>query len=284
MSSWGAWRARMVCVDPHAERVYYNYDEYQNYISCYDFTTRTFTDALISLPEGVEINWDGTKMLQGIYSSAISFDPHTGDMVVQTVEAAPMAYQNFNHNWVLFYDAATLELKRQVRLQDAYWFPAMAVYPDVASPTVVIADRKLTQGETDVVGLLHAVNDDDNMSALAVTTAVSGDESVARAWVSGLDLMIEAVAPGTATVTVNTDSNGKLATASFVVTVTMASIPGDVDMDGRVTIEDVTCLIDVLLGEPQAEYDPVAADLDHDGKVTIADATELIDLLLNGNN
>ena len=284
MSSWGAWRARMVCVDPHAERVYYNYDEYQNYISCYDFTTRTFTDALISLPEGVEINWDGTKMLQGIYSSAISFDPHTGDMVVQTVEAAPMAYQNFNHNWVLFYDAATLELKRQVRLQDAYWFPAMAIYPDVASPTVVIADRQLPQGETDVVGLLHAVNDDDNMSALAVTTAVSGDESVARAWVSGLDLMIEAVAPGTATVTVNTDSNGKLATTSFVVTVTMASIPGDVDMDGRVTIEDVTCLIDVLLGEPQAEYDPVAADLDHDGKVTIADATELIDLLLNGNN
>jgi hypothetical protein len=96
--------------------------------------------------------------------------------------------------------------------------------------------------------------------------------------------MIEAVAPGTATVTVNTDSNGKLVTTSFVVTVTMASIPGDVDMDGRVTIEDVTCLIDVLLGEPQAEYDPVAADLDHDGKVTIADATELIDLLLNGNN
>ena len=284
MSSWGAWRACMVCVDPHAERVYYNYDEYQNYISCYDFTTRTFTDALISLPEGVEIDWNGEKKLQGLYSSAISFDPHTGDMVVQTIEAAPLSYQNFNHNWVLFYDANTLELKRQVRLQDAYWFPAMAVYPDVADPVVVIAERVLPEGETDVIDLLHAVRDADNMSALAVTTASSGNESVARAWVSGLDLMVEAVAYGRTTITVTTDSNGKLANSSFVVTVTKVSKPGDVNMDGRVNITDVTKLIEVLLGSVLADYDPAAADLDRDGKISVSDVTALIDLLLSGGN
>ena len=284
MSSWGAWRARMVCVDPHAERVYYNYDEYQNYISSYDFTTRTFTDALISLPEGVEINWDGTQELQGLYSSAISFDPHTGDMVVQTIEAAPLSYQNFNHNWVLFYDANTLELKRQVRLRDAYWFPAMAVYPDVADPAVVVADMVVPQGETEVIDLLNAVSDADNMSALAVTTAVCDNESVARAWVSGLDLMIEAVANGSATITVTTDSNGRLATTSFTITVTKASTPGDVNMDGRVSIDDVTKLIDLLLGAVLTDYDPVAADVDCDGKMTISDVTALIDYLLSGGN
>ena len=283
MSSWGAWRARMVCVDPVAERVYYNYDEYQNYISCYDFTTSTFTDCLIELPDGVEINWDGTQEKQGLYSSAISFDPHTGDMVVQTIEAAPMSYQNFNHNWVLFYDANTLELKRQVRLRDAYWFPAMAVYPDVCDPTVFINEQVLTQGETEVIDLLHAVSDADNMAALAVSTATSADESIVRASVIGTNLQLEALATGRTTVTVTTDSNGKIATTAFQVTVTRASIIGDVDMDGEVTIADVTSLIDMIMGSVLACYDPVAADVDRDGSIGIADVTALIDLILLGH-
>ena len=283
LSSWGAWRPRMVCVDPQAERVYYNYDEYQNYISSYDFTTQTFTDKLIVLPEGVEINWDGTVERQGLYSAALSFDPHTGDMVVQTTEAAPLSYQNFNHNWVLFYDANTLELKRQVRLQDAYWFPSMALYPDVCAPTVAITDRQLPQGETEVIDLVHAVRDDDNLSALAVTTATSADPQVARVWVAGTGLHVEAVAPGRTIVTVTTDSNGKQATTSFAVTVTRVSVPGDVNMDGKITIADVTDLIDILLGSVLTSYDMNAADVDRDGKITIADVTALIDILLSRN-
>lgn len=280
MSSWGAWRHCMVCVDPHAERVYYNYDEYQNSISAYDFTTREFTDAFITLPEGVEINWDGTQEMQGIYSSAISFDPHTGDMVVQTIEAAPMSYQNFNHNWVLFYDANTWELKRQVRLRDAYWFPAMAVYPDVCEPTVFIDEQVLAQGETAVIDLLHAVHDADNMVALAVSRAVSADESVVRTSVVGTELRLEPVETGRTNVTVTTDSNGKLATATFQVTVTRGSIIGDVDMDGNVTIADLASLIDMVLGSVLTCYDPNAADVDRDGMITIADVSGLIDLLL----
>ena len=283
ISSWGAWRACMVCVDPHAERVYYAYDEYQNSISSYDFTTRTFTDALVTLPDGVEINWDGTVEKQGLYASAISFDPHTGDMVVQTTEAAPLSYQNFNHNWVLFYDSNTLELKRQVRLRDAYWFPAMAVYPDVCEPTLFIEEQMLKQGETTVIDLLHAVGDADNMAALAVSTASSADEGVLRATVAGTDLVLEGVATGRTTVTVTTDSNGKMATRTFTVTVTRGPIIGDVDMDGSVGIADITSLIDMVLGSVLAIYDPVAADVDCDNQITIADVTSLIDMVLTGH-
>ena len=273
----------MVCVDPHAERGYYNYDEYQNYISSYDFTTHTFTDALITLPEGVEINWDGTLERQGLYASAISFDPHTGDMVVQTIEAAPLSYQNFNHNWVLFYDANTLELKKQVRLQDAYWFPAMAVYPDVCDPTVTIAGRDIPQGQTEVIDLLTAVTDADNMTALAVTTARSADPQVARAWVSGTGLYVEALSPGRTSITVTTDSNGKQATTTFTVTVTRVSIPGDVNMDGEVDINDVTKLIEVVLGSVLTDYDRAAADYDNSGFIDISDVTALIARILTGH-
>ena len=282
LSSWGAWRARMLCVDPVSEKVYYYYDEFQNHISCYDFSTREFTDHFIDLPEAAEVNWDGTRNHQGLYASAISFDPHTGDMVVQTLEAAPMyAYEIFNHNWVLFYDAATRTLKRQVRLMDAYWFPAMAVYPDVELPTVTIADHTIAQGGEAVISLLEAVDDADNMASLAVTTAVSADESVARAVVRGLDLIVTAVAPGQTVVTVTTDSNGCLATCSFMVTVTAATVAGDVNGDGNISIADVTMLIDVILSQ---DLDGNAqADVNQDGAVNIIDVTALIDMLLKKN-
>ena len=281
LSSWGAWRARMLTVDPVNERVYYNHEEYQNYISCYDIDSRTLVDHFIDLPEAAEINWDGTHNHQGLYASALSFDPHTGDLVVQTTEAAPMyAYEIFNHNWVLFYDAATLELKRQVRLQDAYWFPAMAVYPDVCDPSLTIADVHLPQGESHVIDLLHAVTDADNMAALAVTTARSNDPQVARAWVSGTDLHVQALAYGMTSVTVTTDSNGKLATATFMVYVSKVSVPGDVNMDGSVDIADVAKLIDVLMGSVLADYDPGAADVDRNGEIDITDVALLIDKLM----
>ena len=57
---------------------------------------------------------------------------------------------------------------------------------------------------------------------------------------------------------------------------------GDFDMDGTVTIGDVTELIDILLsGEQPQSLDVLdVADMDRDGNITIADVTELIDLLL----
>ena len=283
MSSWGAWRACMVCADPVNERIYYNYDEYQNHISCYDFSTRQFIDHYIDLPEAADINWDGTRNHQGLYSSALSFDRHTGDLVVQTIEAAPMyAYQVFNHNWVLFYDASTLELKRQVRLQDAYWFPAMAVYPDVSAPTVIIADTQLAQGETYTIDLIGAVDDPDNMVALAVTTAQAENPQIARVWVSGVDLHIEALSPGQTVVNVTVDSNGRMATTSFTVVVTQAQ-KGDVNKDGRVNISDVTDLINYLLSGDAEGINLWAADVDSSGNINISDVTSLINYLLSGN-
>ena len=56
-------------------------------------------------------------------------------------------------------------------------------------------------------------------------------------------------------------------------------LQGDVDGDGRVSINDVTFLIDLLLtGSDIAVYP--GADVDGDGRVSIEDVTTLIDLLL----
>ena len=50
----------------------------------------------------------------------------------------------------------------------------------------------------------------------------------------------------------------------------------------QIAIDDVTALIDVLLGSVLANYDPAAADCDRDGSISISDVTTLIDMLLAG--
>ncbi len=57
-------------------------------------------------------------------------------------------------------------------------------------------------------------------------------------------------------------------------------IPGDVNCDGKVAIDDVTALIDILL---TGNANDASADVDSDGHINIADVTALTDLLLQGN-
>lgn len=57
---------------------------------------------------------------------------------------------------------------------------------------------------------------------------------------------------------------------------------GDVNHDGKVSITDVTDLIDYLLNSA-SECCVICADVDGDGKVSITDVTELIDKLLTRN-
>ena len=56
---------------------------------------------------------------------------------------------------------------------------------------------------------------------------------------------------------------------------------GDVNCDGRVTISDVTALINYLLTDNADSIDLLAADVNQDTLVTIADVTALINMLLN---
>lgn len=59
-------------------------------------------------------------------------------------------------------------------------------------------------------------------------------------------------------------------------------LPGDVNDDGRVTIDDVVALIDYLLSGKTDGINLNNADVDRDGYVKIDDVVTLIDLLLTG--
>ena len=53
-------------------------------------------------------------------------------------------------------------------------------------------------------------------------------------------------------------------------------MPGDVNEDGEVNIADVTMLVNVILGNAEAEN----ADVNTDGTIDIADVTALVNIIL----
>ena len=56
---------------------------------------------------------------------------------------------------------------------------------------------------------------------------------------------------------------------------------GDVNGDGKVSIKDVTDLINYLLSENEQSIVLGNADVNSDGKISIKDVTDLINLLLS---
>jgi hypothetical protein len=54
---------------------------------------------------------------------------------------------------------------------------------------------------------------------------------------------------------------------------------GDVNKDGKITIADVTALVNIILGKTTT-YDERLADVNDDKKVTIADVTALVNIIL----
>ena len=67
----------------------------------------------------------------------------------------------------------------------------------------------------------------------------------------------------------------------MVIGLVPGATPGDVNGDGRVSIDDVTTLIDLLLTGSDTTTNP-GADVNGDGRLSIDDVTTLIDLLLTG--
>ena len=59
---------------------------------------------------------------------------------------------------------------------------------------------------------------------------------------------------------------------------------GDVDHNGRLTVADVTALVNYLLNGDETQVCLICCDVDADGQIAIGDATDLINQLLNENN
>ncbi len=112
-------------------------------------------------------------------------------------------------------------------------------------------------------------------------TATSSDPTVAAVRVMNGKVQVVGIKEGTTTITVGS-TDGTATPAICLVTV--YTEPGDVNCDGYSTINDVTLMIDYLLGGGSTNIKIENADVNGDGKVSVIDITNLIDLLLSGDS
>ena len=92
------------------------------------------------------------------------------------------------------------------------------------------------------------------------------------------DMAVSGLSSNSTTITVsNTDNGCVLCFVNWVVHL-LKPQRGDVNLDGQVTIADVTALVNIILGKDTSGYGE--ADINGDGSVTIADVTALVNIIL----
>ena len=94
-----------------------------------------------------------------------------------------------------------------------YWFPSLPVFPDNEAPVVADIDPvSITTEDSTTVSLKDVATDADNMDAAIVKTVKKvSDENVLKAEMADGDLVITPLKAGKADITIQINSNGKLA-------------------------------------------------------------------------
>lgn len=126
---WGAWTKAPLAVAISGNAVYYVTSDASASVARYDFDRNRFVPDFATLP------MNGAAQ-QVLYGTGLSIDPLTGYLVLQAVESGGGTH--YRQNRVYFANAQTGEINQSMtfELEPFYWFPAMAVYPVMASPMV----------------------------------------------------------------------------------------------------------------------------------------------------
>lgn len=119
-----------------------------------------------------------------------------------------------------------------------YWFPSLPVFPDNEAPVVAdISPVSLTTEDGTTVSLKDVATDADNMDAAIVKTVKKvSDEKVLKAEMADGDLVITPLKAGKADITIQINSNGKLAETVVSVEISEAT---DIDAVEGAKAEEV---------------------------------------------
>lgn len=119
-----------------------------------------------------------------------------------------------------------------------YWFPSLPVFPDNEAPDVAdISPVSITTEDSTTVSLKDVATDADNMDAAIVKTVKKvSDEKVLKAEMADGDLVITPLKAGKADITIQINSNGKLAETVVSVEISEAT---DIDAVEGAKAEEV---------------------------------------------
>ncbi|MCF0196937.1 MAG: DUF5074 domain-containing protein [Bacteroidaceae bacterium] len=206
--SWGAWTPSTLCASRQQNAIFWG-------------TASGWTGAEKVMKYDIDKKecstyFDLSDSDWRIYGCSFRIDPVTDEGIASLFKGyGDQTYVTRKYN-------AAGEVVAEYPMEKNYWFPSLAIYPDNAVPVVSeLEPQTLYEGTPMEISLADFATDADNMTAAIVKTvkAVS-DVSVLNATITNGTLVITPLKNGTATVTIQVNSNGKLAESDILVEVT----------------------------------------------------------------
>lgn len=226
--SWGAWNAGSFCSSTKQNILYWTNSEMfgggGSKVIKYDIDNKTFNIDFFTLPDQIDKDGKELEHQQTFYGSALRVDPTTDNLVITTtVKGWGSYYQN---NWVHIVDSKG-ELVKTIKLNDYYWFPALAVFPDNLAPTVSDELANITINQTKKIYLGNKVTDGDNLSA-GITKKIEclENENTIKAEIKADTLIITPIKVGNTTIKLICNSNGKITTKDINIKSTTKTASG----------------------------------------------------------
>ncbi|MDR2123027.1 MAG: DUF5074 domain-containing protein [Flavobacteriaceae bacterium] len=216
--SWGAWNAGGFCSSTQNNALYWTngggFMGGGNTVIKYDIDTGTLNTSFYQIPGQTE------TYKQQFYGAGLRIDPNTDNLVITTTESG--FGEHFAKNWVHIVSNEG-NLLKTYSLKDYYWFPALPVFPDSASPEISqeLASAISISSETNI-DLKDKVSDKDNIvPAIVKSLKEIENKNIVTAAIDKQDrLIINPLKVGTAILEIIFNSNGKTAKHQLTVTVT----------------------------------------------------------------
>lgn len=201
-NSWYAWTPDCFCASKQNNVLYWNGGNSSWFsgkaVYKYDIDSNTFSTF-------IDYN-DDTDGWQ-IYGCSFRVDPVTDEAIVSL-------YKGFGDPTYVVrkYDNEGKQIAEYSMISN-YWFPSLPVFPDNEAPVVAdIEPVSLTTEGGTTVSLKDVATDADNMDAAIVKTIKEvSNENVLKAEMADGNLVITPLKAGKADITIQINSNGKLA-------------------------------------------------------------------------
>ncbi len=214
--SWGAWNAGSFTASNTENTLYWM--KSGNQIARFDVTGKVFNETFITLP-----GQNGTYK-QIPYGAALRVNPATGNLIANTTESGYGAH--FQKNWIHTFNASGTLIDTKV-LNDYYWFPSVAVFPDNTAPVVNNTfPSQVTAAGTTSIDLKTVVSDEDSFGSSIVKSVKSNSNpSAVTAEISAHDeLVLTPTGTGTADIVISFNSNGKVVEKTLKVNSTSSTL------------------------------------------------------------
>jgi hypothetical protein len=222
LGSWGAWNAGSFSASSK-QNVLYWINSVNSFVSGsqivkFDVATKTFNENFAAVP-----GQTGTYK-QIPYGAGLRVNPTTDELILNTTESGFGAH--YQKNWI-----HTINVNGTITntktLNDYYWFPAMAVFPDNTLPAVSSTlPSQVNVSNASVIDLKTVVSDEDNLSSAIVKSIKSNSNpAVVSAVINANDeLVLTPLASGTADIKISFNSNGKVVEKVLTVNSTTSTL------------------------------------------------------------